>query len=452
MTSAMRMILVPSQARSVRQTDKPDKTGLWMVGIVAVIWAAGFVLGLRVSLSILTAVGFLAALAGLLKPGLGLLGVGILSTTDTFARVFLLGGGLFRFNSFNYLLALVVLISLPKMLQLVDIHTRLLQGLFAFMLLGIAISPDPTGGLFGLFSLSAEFGLLLYFVRAQESGFDLYWLALVNSVVSAMGCTVLLIQISSLRINPNAWSYMPLTALFSTCLAFRTLTAQRRVVLLLLSMANCGAIFLSGSRGSMAVACICVGYLLYESRSASMRLAFGLFGATLFMVATTVFPEMGAYAMHRINKTFDSRYGMAGRTSGRSELAEAGIEMAMENPFGHGTGSFAYELADTEGYAKQAHSGWIKTVVENGVFGLATLAAFMGSFAFVGWRQRSQVGAAALGTLVTIALSVALFSTEFNAKGLWFLAAGATVVLHDPRSARRTIRIQPHGMAPLGGS
>jgi hypothetical protein len=56
------------------------------------------------------------------------------------------------------------------------------------------------------------------------------------------------------------------------------------------------------------------------------------------------------------------------------------------------------------------------------------LAAFILSFTAAGLTSPIR-GAASLGLLVTITISTALLSTEFQSKGVWFLAAGATVVL-----------------------
>ena len=88
-----------------------------------------------------------------------------------------------------------------------------------------------------------------------------------------------------------------------------------------------------------------------------------------------------------------------------------------------------------EGNAMQAHSAWVKTLVENGIPGTALLAAFVASYAFAGWSRRSR-DAALLGGLTTAVLGLAFVSTEFMIKGLWFLAMGANILLH-PQSGTR---------------
>jgi heme/copper-type cytochrome/quinol oxidase subunit 3 len=102
-----------------------------------------------------------------------------------------------------------------------------------------------------------------------------------------------------------------------------------------------------------------------------------------------------------------------------------------------GTGGFPAryrEVSETgftfrQGQEVAAHSGWMKTLAENGVMGMLVLSAYVLSFAVVGMRRgdRSQ---RLIGLLTTSALAVALVSTEFQSKGLWLLAAGTTTLLH----------------------
>jgi O-antigen ligase len=417
--------------------------GIRFLFVVLAAWAAAMVLGFETGVTILASVGFAATLVGIVKPTVGLFGIGILSVMDAITRVLLMTGGLFRYNSFNYVLLLALMVCFPKTLKLTDNHTRLLIGFALLMVLGLATSPDVPGGAFGLLNLAAEFGLLLYFLRAREEGTGLFWLAVVNSTVSAVGCVVFFTQMSSIRpINPNAWAYMPVTGLFSICLAYPAVDqGWKRTLLLALSLLNCGCVFLSASRGSMLVSVICVIFLLSQTKSNISRLSYVGIGGIALVSATALFPSMQAYALHRVDKLFDDSYSMGGRTSGRSELAEAGIQMFLDNPFGRGTGAFAAELSDIEGYSKQSHSGWIKTMVENGIVGVTMFAAFLGSFAYFGWKNRRRPGAKALGLLVTVGMGSAFFSTEFNSKGLWFLAAGATAVLAYPARATNLLRL-----------
>ena len=150
--------------------------------------------------------------------------------------------------------------------------------------------------------------------------------------------------------------------------------------------------------------------------------------------------------MQRFIKLVDPAYSLAGRTSGRSELARAGWNLFLQHPVGGvGTGSFAtawFRQQDAHGLSQYgmgrdvaAHSGWIKTMAENGLPGLLLLAGFVLSFAVIGWRHKGR-GVRWLGLTIAFALSVAFLSTEFQSKGLWFVAAAGTLFLRPRRAGR----------------
>ena len=88
--------------------EAPDaKTwGRRFVILAILTWAASFVIGFENALTILVLVGFAAAVVGLRSPAIGLLGIGMLATLDALTRVFLLSGGLLRWNTLNYWLLL----------------------------------------------------------------------------------------------------------------------------------------------------------------------------------------------------------------------------------------------------------------------------------------------------------------------------------------------------------
>ncbi|HEY9450101.1 MAG TPA: O-antigen ligase family protein, partial [Gemmatimonadaceae bacterium] len=128
-------------------------------------------------------------------------------------------------------------------------------------------------------------------------------------------------------------------------------------------------------------------------------------------------------------------------TSGRSDLAIGGWYIFQDHPFGVGTGGFPtawsrlghhYGLRYGRGEEKAAHSGWVKTMVENGVPGLVLLIIYISSFGVVALRQRDWA-LWRLGMLTSVATAAALLSTEFQNKGVWFLVAGATAFLQRDR-------------------
>ena len=68
-------------------------------------------------------------------------------------------------------------------------------------------------------------------------------------------------------------------------------------------------------------------------------------------------------------------------------------------------------------------------LAENGFLGFIVLMVFAFSFAVIGWKKR-RAGLFSVGLFVTSVLLVAWVSTEFASKGIWFLTAGATVLLN----------------------
>src|SRR5205823_9014360 len=117
--------------------------------------------------------------------------------------------------------------------------------------------------------------------------------------------------------------------------------------------------------------------------------------------------------------------------------------------FGVGTGGFTsafLELNAREGMTQfirdrplQAHSGWMKILAENGIPGIMLLGTYVVSFAVSGLRTRIP-DLRKLGVTVTAVLAVAWVSTEFQNKGLWLLAAGATVLLNRPAITGAVLR------------
>src|SRR5438105_3522577 len=115
----------PVTQRRVSRSAAP--WGKALAVLVPTIWAAGLAIGFETALVLLALVAFGAAVIGLKRPIVGLLGVSMLCTLDSVSRLFLLTGGLWRYNTFNYWLLIVMLLSIPFLLQLHDTQTRLLE-------------------------------------------------------------------------------------------------------------------------------------------------------------------------------------------------------------------------------------------------------------------------------------------------------------------------------------
>jgi hypothetical protein len=294
------------------------------------------------------------------------------------------------------------------------------------------------------------FGLLIYFVRAGDDRRMWFWLALNGGLIGALGGAMFYRTWLQLPyINENAWAAFPLTALIAVMLGFPSAAALKRgqPTLMVLAAANLAWIFLSGSRGTLLIGFCCFIALLLGMRGVRQRTIALVAGVIMAATVATSFSDLQARTIHRITRLFTPEHALVGnyslgsRTSGRSDLAIGGWYILQEHPFGVGTGGFPtawsqlghhYGLVYGRGEEKQAHSGWVKTMVENGVPGLTLLIIYIFSFAVVGLRQRSW-SLWRLGMLTTVALGAALLGSEFQTKGLWFLAAGATAFLHRER-------------------
>jgi O-antigen ligase len=161
----------------------------------------------------------------------------------------------------------------------------------------------------------------------------------------------------------------------------------------------------------------------------------------LGLAVAAQFADLRGTTLHRVDRLLDPSVSMSGRTSGRSDLVLGGWYIFLDHPFGVGTGGFYSAWADLgrreglsgfqAGERFDAHAGWIKTLAENGVPGALLLMVYVGSFALAGMR-RSNPDLRGLGILTTVVLGVAFLSTEFQCKGLWFLATAVTVLLQWP--------------------
>jgi hypothetical protein len=412
--------------------------GIWgqrFILVIVLVWGASFFIGFQNSLTILAIIGFITAILGWRSPSIALLGLGMIAALDSMVRVFLLSGGLLRWNTFNYWMLLVILLSIPFMLRLRDPHSRFLQVFIFLLLLGLLISPRKTFGIQDIVSILSLFGMYVYFARVVKVESNIHWLGLVIGILTAVGNLAYFLQKQNLPyINPNAQANFPLTGLFAILLTYPAARCHHRsrLLLLLLAAVNMVWIFLSGSRGNMLVGIFCFLFLFLLTRSMTWGTLFLSLGIFTALYLTSTFVDDQLYARQRIEKLFDTSFTLAQRTSGRSDLALEGWRIFLENPLGVGTGGFRYYAGRSEileFHEKPAHSAWIKTLSENGILGFLILFGYLTSFTIVGLRKKEQ-DLQLLGIFVTIAFATTYLSTEFQGKALWFLAAGATVLLH----------------------
>ncbi|HSC30096.1 MAG TPA: hypothetical protein VLD17_00105 [Gemmatimonadaceae bacterium] len=427
------------------------QTGKWWGPLfslfIVLVWAVSFALGFRLALTIVEAVGLLTLAFGLYNPRLGMVGLTILCVIDGPARVYLLTGGVLRWNTLNYFLVLVMLLYLPFLVRLRDRHSVLLMMFVGLLLVDLSITNSLIEGVQQILGIIITFGLLVYFVRAGTDSRMWFWTSTIAGLTGALGGLSWFFQRMQLpAINENAWAMFPCTALFAICLGFPYAVAMKRgqAALLSLAVVNLMWIFLSGSRGTLLIGACCLIVLLLTMRGLRQRTVAIACGAVIIFVAAAHFSQMQERATFRLFKLFTTEeplsgnYSLSSRTSGRSDLAIGGFYIFEEHPMGVGTGSFkiAWKNLDrhdhmgdyARGELRAAHSGWVKVLAENGALGILLMAAWVGSFAYGALKTRRRV-LRRLGLLTSLALFAALLATEFQSKGLWYLAAGATVFL-----------------------
>jgi O-antigen ligase len=318
-----------------------------------------------------------------------------------------------------------------------DSQIRLLQVFIGLLAVELAFSTDVIGGAQHVLNLVTIFGLLVYVARARSHPEVWYWSAMASGVLAGLGGLVFFLQKDSLpQVNANAWSFFPLTALFTTCICFASPVRGRRSRgLVILTFVNAGWVFLSGSRGSFFICVVCLVFVFIRLQSVKgigLTLAAAILGA---IALAGGFGFLQNRALFRLTELLDQERSLTERTSGRWDLALGGWNIFLDHPLGVGTGGFPRAWASYSnqrgsaafrGWEKQAHSGWIKVLVENGIPGILLFGGFVLSFSVVGWLRRKN-GMFLPGLVVTLVLSVAFLADEFQGKGLWYLC-GAVIL------------------------
>jgi hypothetical protein len=428
------------QERAARRFSL-EHAALLLMGSTIIVWTLSIGLGYEFGVTIMTLLAFAITILGLFHPRLGLLGLGMMVALDPMTRVFMATGGLWRWNTFNYWLLLTMALSIPLLLRLRDIHTRLLQLFIVLLGVGLLISPSLSSGIQHTLGIVAIFGLLVYFARAGHDSDVWFWMGMVNGVLASVGSLAYYVQKDSVQyIDHNLWAYFPLTAIYSIALAmpFTRQSPRRQFGLVMLAFVNYGWIFLSGSRSNLLLGTICIIFLVIAMRGVFNRTIIIGMAVLLALMVPIFFSDLTDNTVERIEKLFNENASAADRTNGRATLMLGGWYIFQDNPLGVGTGGFktAWSRLDMReglgfrfGQAFSSHSGWIRTLVENGFQGFMLLFAFVWSFAYMGLRQRDRI-LMMLGVLTSLCMSITFFATEFQNKGLWFLAAGMIMIYH----------------------
>jgi O-Antigen ligase len=438
----------PDDIDLIDYLDEPstaDFWGPWFVALAVIVWGAGIVIGFQNALAILVVVGLLAAVYGISKPVMGLFGVTIICTVDALMRTYLMTGGLLRWNTFNYLLLMMTLLAMPIVLKMRDYQGWWLRMFLLLLTCELYMSPSIMSGTNHLMNIVVVISIQVYFLRASDDVNAYLWVGMISGTVAALGGLLYFIKRDGIpHMDENAFAYFPLTGLFGVCLAIRSAIEYRRFVktLLLLAVVCAGWLLLIGSRGGMLVGSICLLFLVFSIPGQSRKLTIALAIVIAIIGVTSQFEEMRERAFGRVTKMLDSKSDAASRTSGRSDLMLGAWWIFCDHPQGVGTGGFPKHWAIISeersnllsgykrGVEQTCHSGWMKTLAENGIPGVLLMFGYLSSFAFVGWSMRYR-GLFLIGLLTSLCLGLAFISTEFAGKGLWFLAAGTTMLLDD---------------------
>jgi O-antigen ligase len=430
--------------RTVTTVSLTTRLGILVTAICACIWILGIVIGFGPAVSLLTTVGIASCLLGFMRPVMGAYGVAILCTLDAITRVFVLTGGLFRWNTINYLMLVAIAVGIPTLIRRGDSISRVLLIFIGFLGYNLLGSKDIEAGIQHILAAVSYFGLLVYLLRGTNKRETWHWIAIISNTVAALGGLVYFLQVDNLpKMNANAWAHFPLSALFSVCCASAVPenTPRRRSLLWGLFIVNFVWVVLTGSRGGITIALCCLWYMICRIVGLSRRMMFLASMAILGSLVANQFGERQEYVMHRLDKSVSTEYSLSSRTSGRSDLAIGGWRMFQEHLItGVGTGGFAVawkNLTNRYGlgnYAmnreSEAHSGWVKTFAEGGIVGIVLHVAFVLSIWRAGAATRMRP-LRQLGLLATLTLSVGFLSTEFQGKSLWYLTACSAVIIQQ---------------------
>jgi O-antigen ligase len=418
--------------------------GTYLVLLCGGIPFLALIFGFNIALQMLMLLGLALTLLKFNTP-IGVFGLGILCVLDPFARVYILEGGFLRWNSFNYLLLIIIAFHTPFLLRWNTWQYRAFQALVLIMLVQLMQSVSIVDGIQEILGVVSFIGLLCGFAYVGSPGSGFWnWFSLITATLStSLGFVFLLLFKSLSYINPNAWSYAQICGLFAIFLGLKFSKSSRdSSILILLAFLNMLIIFLSGSRGSMILGLAALLFIFFEQRASFTRRVFYIIVATISAaVMLTVFVDFQSVALERIANTFDTSRTLANRTSGRIDLFIGGWNIFLENPLGVGTGNFREAWVDIgtlngalssalTGSAHPAHSGWIVVLSEHGIPGFICLLGFLLPFLRAGWQQRRQ-DMFVLGLFVFVSLSLAWLTTEYQTKSIWMLAAAACVLLYN---------------------
>ena len=320
-----------------------------VIGILILLgWSIAFARSFFDALAFLSLVSLGCAAFGLRNPRIGFIGIGMWSALDGLTRVYILTGGLLRYNTFNYFLLAVAAMRIKRLVQKRSLSLRLSLFMLGLLLVELAWSRDVALGVLHCLCLASFLGMTAY--ADAVSGDRTAWLemATLTSLTTAVGGIVFLIQKDSLPyINPNAYSFFPITGLMVVSAVSPIARGLKGWLSLstLCALANAGLTFLTASRGGMLLAAVCLSAFIVRLPRLRHRVLAVVSGVAIVAILLVSFQSERDFAETRLDKSMEGDRNLSTRTSGRSDLAWMGWEMFYRHPLGIGTGSFAASYA-----------------------------------------------------------------------------------------------------------
>jgi hypothetical protein len=415
------------------------------------VFLGTYAVGFEQSIVVMTLASALAAAVYASAPGIGLLGVGLLCTLDVPIRHYaipLLG---LPWNTINFGLLTLVILTPALLLQMRARQSIWLAGFAAVLALQMAYSVAPMAGLQGVLEVVAGLILCALFLRCRQKREVLSTMAILNATASAACVLVYLTSPPQDGLaNGNAMGQVPVAGLASIALAAAWPGAIRRWALMgVLTAANLALVFALASRGSLIVAMLLATYFLLRIPGLLWKLGIVVVVAASVGWASTQLVEDFDDAIAKWS-ILTSR-GLA--QNERVEIMAVGWSTFRSNPLGTGTGSFQsysgyYRAADRSAgriyggrESQAAHSAWVKVMAENGLPGLVLMVGYM--LTFVSTSSRNGGPGRRYGVYVAGVISIAFLFVEFQSKGIWMFAAGATAVLTSSGAGSQSWRRAP---------
>jgi hypothetical protein len=446
-------VAAPSVNRDVRRAQVEEQRVALVGKVLTAVALTSF--GITVTGGFDTAVyvlslAALAAVVGMLwSPPVGLLGVTLMCTLESPMRAYLFEQMGLRYNSFNYLMLAVAAIGFPAVWAFRDIHTRLLAAFGVVLALQLLPSPNLTGGIVTMLEIIAVFALIGVYLRGLVHRNVLYWTAIVNATASAAVVFGYLYFPPPAPMNENALGQVIIGGLASMALAVSVRgTGGNWILPASLVTANVVAAFLTGSRGGFLLAIILGGYIMVMLPRVTAKMYLLLLALVVFGWSAARFSNQYSVTVEKWSRLLDPTADISYATSNRSDLAIVGWRLFLDKPMGNGTGAFS-ELDDyisVINLRRAAHSAWIKTLAENGIPGMVLLILYVSSFV---WGRKTSAAPVSkwLGVLVATTLGTGFVFIEFQSKGLWMLAAGASVLLNGGALVAAPSAPTPAGLA-----